>query len=78
MAQAPAVVGMSALLTTTMPRHAEVIALLRQRGLCDQVKIIVGGAPVTRAFAEEIGADDYGANAMEALSVVRKLVGIEP
>ena len=75
--ETPAVLGMSALLTTTMPRHGEVIELLKARGLRDQVKVIVGGAPVTRAFADGIGADDYGANAMEALSVVRRLIGIE-
>jgi len=75
--EAPVVLGMSALLTTTMPRHGEVIELLNERGLRDQVKVVVGGAPLTRAFAEEIGADDYGANAMEALNVVRKIVGIE-
>lgn len=75
--ETPAVLGMSALLTTTMPRHSEVIELLEERGLRDQVKVIVGGAPLTRAFADGIGADDYGANAMEALSVVRKLMGTE-
>ena len=75
--EAPAVLGMSALLTTTMPRHGDVIELLSERGLRDDVKVLVGGAPLTRAFAEEIGADDYGANAMEALSVIRKIVGTE-
>lgn len=73
--EAPTVLGMSALLTTTMPRHGEVIELLKERGVRDQVKVIVGGAPLTRAFADGIGADGYAANAMEALSVVRKLVG---
>ena len=71
----PAVLGMSALLTTTMPRHGEVIALLDARGLRQQVKVIVGGAPLTSAFAEEVGADGYAANAMEALIEIRKLVG---
>jgi len=70
----PDVLGMSALLTTTMSRHGEVIELLAERGLRDQVKVIVGGAPLTRAFAEDVGADTYAANAMEALSEIRKLV----
>lgn len=75
LSETPAVLGVSALLTTTMPRHAEVIELLKERGLRDQVKVILGGAPLTRAFAEEVGADAYAANAMEALSEIRKLVG---
>ena len=72
----PAVLGMSALLTTTMPRHGEVIELLVARGLREQVKVIVGGAPLTSAFAEEVGADGYAANAMEALVEIRRLVGV--
>jgi methanogenic corrinoid protein MtbC1 len=59
-----------------MPRHGEVIELLKERGLRDQVKVVVGGAPLTRTFAEDVGADAYAANAMEALSEIRKLVGI--
>lgn len=74
--ETPAVLGMSALLTTTMARHADVIELLKERGLRDRVKVIVGGAPLTRAFAEEVGADAYAANAMEALSEICKLVGM--
>ena len=60
---APAIVGMSALLTTTLPHMAEMIAALKEAGLRDQVKVMVGGAPVTQAFADELGADGYGANA---------------
>jgi len=75
--ESPAVLGMSALLTTTMLRHGDVIALLKARGLRDQVKVIVGGAPVTRTFAAKIGADAYAANTMEALSEVRRLLGVE-
>jgi len=73
----PAVLGMSALLTTTMPRHGEVIELLRERNLREDVKIVVGGAPLTHRFAEEIGADAYAANAMDALGAVRKLIGVK-
>ena len=60
---APAILGMSALLTTTLPHMAETIAALKEAGLRDQVKVLIGGAPVTQAFADELGADGYGANA---------------
>lgn len=63
----PDLLGMSALLTTTMPRMAEVIQRLAAEGLRDRVRVLVGGAPVSAAFAREIGADGYGANAAEAV-----------
>jgi len=69
------VVGMSALLTTTLPHMAETIAALKAAGLRDTVKVMVGGAPVTAAFAEEIGADGYGANAGMAVERAKELVG---
>ena len=72
---APAIVGMSALLTTTLPRMAETIAALKDEGLRDSVKVMVGGAPVTAAWAEEIGADGYGANAGMAVERAKELVG---
>ncbi len=68
-------VGMSALLTTTLPRMAETIAALKDAGLREQVKVMVGGAPVTAAFADEIGADGYGANAGMAVERAKELVG---
>ena len=68
--------GMSALLTTTMPAHARVIEQLAERGLRESVKVMVGGAPVTSGFAEEIGADGYASSAMEALTVARNLLGV--
>ena len=68
------VVGLSALLTTTMPRMAEVVALVRERGLAGQVKVIVGGAPVTQAVADEIGADGWGFDAESAVRRVRDLM----
>lgn len=61
------ILGMSALLTTTMPRMAEVIDSLKEAGIRDQVKVIVGGAPVTAEYAEKIGADVYGPNAASAV-----------
>jgi len=69
------IVGMSALLTTTLPHMAETIALLKEAGLREQVKVMVGGAPVTAAYADEIGADGYGANAGMAVERAKELVG---
>ena len=71
----PSLVGMSALLTTTLPRMDETIAALEEAGLRDSVKVLVGGAPVTSAWAEEIGADGYGANAGMAVERAKELVG---
>ena len=70
-----AVIGMSALLTTTMPVMADVIALLRAGGLAGKVRTVVGGAPVSAAFAREIGADAYGFDAGNAVDVVKELAG---
>jgi 5-methyltetrahydrofolate--homocysteine methyltransferase len=69
------IVGMSALLTTTLPHMAETIAALKAAGLRESVKVMVGGAPVTAAWAEEIGADGYGANAGMAVERAKGLVG---
>ena len=71
----PKIIGMSALLTTTLPHMAETIAPLKAAGLRDSVKVMVGGAPVTAAFADEIGADGYGANAGMAVERAKELVG---
>jgi corrinoid protein of di/trimethylamine methyltransferase len=68
------IIGMSALLTTTLPRMAETIAALKEAGLREQVKVMVGGAPVTEAYAAEIGADGYGANAGMAVERAKELV----
>jgi len=70
----PHIVGMSALLTTSMLEQRKVIEALREAGLRDHVKIIVGGAPVTKAWAEEIGADAYGEDAFEAVNKVKLLI----
>lgn len=69
------VIGMSALLTTTMPVMREVVGLLRSRGLDGRIRTVVGGAPVTEAFAREIGADAYGFDAANAVDVVKTLSG---
>lgn len=70
----PDVLGMSALLTTTMRSMEHTIKALQEAGVRDQVKIIVGGAPVTQAFAEQIGADGYASNAASAADLARQMV----
>ena len=70
-----AVIGMSALLTTTMPAMREVVELLKKERLDARVRTIVGGAPVTEAFARSIGADAYAFDAANAVDVVKELVG---
>ncbi len=71
----PDILGLSALLTTTMPEIQKVIGELKIQGLRDKVKVIVGGAPVDRTFVEKIGADGYGANATEAVELARRFTG---
>lgn len=71
----PNLVGMSALLTTTMVYMPVVIAALKEAGLRDGVKIMVGGAPVTQEFAVEIGADGYAPDAASAVKLATLLVG---
>jgi corrinoid protein of di/trimethylamine methyltransferase len=68
----PDLLGMSALLTTTMPKMGEVINALKEAGIRDQVKVMVGGAPVTEEFAKEIGADIYGANAASSVDKAKE------
>ena len=68
------VVGVSALLTTTMRGQRSVIEVLEREGLRPRVKVIVGGAPVTRRWAEEIGADGYGKDAQSAVALVKSLL----
>jgi 5-methyltetrahydrofolate--homocysteine methyltransferase len=70
----PVIVGMSALLTTTMRAMGYTIKAIEEAGLRDSVKIIVGGAPVDEEFAKRIGADGYGANAPAASELAQKLV----
>jgi 5-methyltetrahydrofolate--homocysteine methyltransferase len=69
----PQFLGLSALLTSTMARMAEVIQALEQNGLREQVKIIIGGAPVSEEFAKSISADGYGADGFQAVAVVDAL-----
>ncbi len=67
--------AVSALLTTTMPNMKAVINSLEQAGVRDQVKVLVGGAPVTQSFADQIGADGYAKDASQAATLATKLVG---
>ena len=72
------VVALSALLTTTMLNMKRVIEALAEAGLRDQVKVIVGGAPVQTSFADEIGADGFALNAAAGASLARRLMTLYP
>jgi 5-methyltetrahydrofolate--homocysteine methyltransferase len=71
----PDILGMSALLTTTLPFMKETIEAIKEAGLRDSVKIIIGGAPVTQEYADQIGADGYAPDAGAAAELCKKLVG---
>ena len=68
------IVGMSALLTTTMPNMGTTINAISEAGLREKVKIIIGGAPVTADYADQIGADGFAPDASQAVSLAKKLV----
>jgi corrinoid protein of di/trimethylamine methyltransferase len=68
-------VGASALLTTTMPQQQRIIDALKEAGLRERVKVMVGGAPVTAAWAEKVGADGYAEDAIGAVALAKRLVG---
>ena len=70
------IVAMSALLTTTMPSMKTTVEAIKLAGIRDQVKILVGGAPVTQKYADEIGADGYSENASGAVGLVRNLLRV--
>ena len=69
----PCILGLSALLTSTMPKQQEVIEILEGEGLRGRVKVVVGGAPVTNAWAEKIGADGYAEDAVAAIKLSKRL-----
>lgn len=73
----PNILGMSALLTTTMVEMKRVIEALKEAGLRERVKVMVGGAPVTQEFADEIGADGYAPNASLAVEKAKALLGVK-
>jgi len=68
------IIAMSALLTTTMPAMKTTIEALKQAGIRDQVKVLIGGAPITQKYADEIGADGYSENAVGAVALAKKAV----
>ena len=70
----PDILGLSALLTTTLPKMPATIAALTEAGLRDGLKVMVGGAPVNQGYADEIGADAYGANASLAVDKAKELL----
>jgi len=72
----PQVLGMSALLTTTMPNAEATIQALKEAGLRDAVKILVGGAPITQGYADEIGADGYAPDAPSAAQKAKSLLDV--
>ena len=69
------IVGASALLTSTLPKQEELVKLLVSAGIREKVKVIVGGAPATSAWAQEIGADGYAPDASQAVELVKRLLG---
>jgi 5-methyltetrahydrofolate--homocysteine methyltransferase len=71
----PDVLGMSALLTTTMRAMEQTINVLQEAGVRDSIKVMVGGAPLTQSFADQIGADGYASNAAAAADLAKELVG---
>ncbi|HEX76031.1 MAG TPA: cobalamin-binding protein [Dehalococcoidia bacterium] len=73
----PQFLGLSALLTSTMVHMADTMQALRENGLRDKVKVIIGGAPVSEEFAKSIGADGYGADGFQAVRIVESLASAE-
>jgi 5-methyltetrahydrofolate--homocysteine methyltransferase len=73
--QNPDIVGMSALLTTTMPIMKEVMESLNKSMVREKVKVMVGGAPITQKYADEIGADGFGPDAATAVDRAKELMG---
>lgn len=71
------VLGLSALLTTTMVAMKDVLEALKAAGIRDQVKVIIGGAPITQSYADEIGADGYAPDAASAVDKVKELLNIK-
>ncbi len=74
--RSPTCLLLSALLTTTMPNQQKTIEALKTAGLRDCVKVMIGGAPTTRAWADEIGADGYSEDAIEAVVTAKQLLGV--
>lgn len=71
------VIALSTLMTTTMSGMEEVVKLLKEAGIRDSVKVIVGGGPISQSFANQIGADGYSSNAPDAVRLVKRLLNLE-
>ncbi len=71
----PHIIGLSALMTTSMIKQRDIVEALKKENLRSGVKVVVGGAPTSQEWAEEIGSDAYGADAIEALKICKSLVG---
>ena len=71
------IVAMSALLTTTMPAMKTTVDALKQAGLRGQVKVLIGGAPITQKYAEEVGADGYSESAAGAVAMAHRALGLK-
>ncbi|MGN0262634.1 MAG: corrinoid protein, partial [Eggerthellaceae bacterium] len=71
------IIAMSTLMTTTMPGMREVVGMLEERGIRGKYKVMVGGSPISQKFCDEIGADIYTANAVEAVKAAKAAVGME-
>ena len=69
------IIGLTSLMTTTMPGQKEVIDILKDMGLRDKFKVIIGGAPTSKEWADKIGADGWGKDASEAVKIVDKIIG---
>jgi methanogenic corrinoid protein MtbC1 len=72
------IIALSSLLTTTMPFQREVIEILGEMGERENFKVLIGGGPVTGGYAEEIGSDGYGKDAVEAVETAKRLSGMDP
>ena len=75
--QEASLIGMSALLTTTMPNMGRTIEAFEEAGIRDAVKVMVGGAPVTQDFADEMGADGYGKDAIDCVDIAKELLNLK-
>lgn len=71
------IIAMSTLMTTTMPGMREVVQMLEERGIRDKYKVMIGGSPISQKFCDEIGADIYTSNAVEAVKAAKAAVGME-
>ncbi|MCI7505714.1 MAG: corrinoid protein, partial [Coriobacteriaceae bacterium] len=71
------IIAMSTLMTTTMPGMREVVSMLEERGIRGKYKVMVGGSPISQKFCDEIGADIYTSNAVEAVKAAKAAVGME-